>query len=96
MPKALRGGPRLFVIDNIDPVYFEAVMQMVSDDWSETLVNVISKSGETAETSAQFLIVRDRLMQALGQDEYKNNLIVTTDASKGTMRISSIGKAIAR
>jgi len=86
MPKALRGGPRLFVLDNIDPVHFEAVMQIVGDDWSETLVNVISKSGETAETSAQFLIVRDRLIRALGEDEYKNNLVVTTDATAGTMR----------
>ncbi|MHC4445103.1 MAG: glucose-6-phosphate isomerase [Planctomycetota bacterium] len=86
MPKALRGGPRLFVIDNIDPVHFEAVMQVISDDWPETLINVISKSGETAETSAQFLIIRDRLIKALGEDEYKNNLIVTTDAAKGTMR----------
>ncbi|UCD27466.1 MAG: glucose-6-phosphate isomerase [Planctomycetota bacterium] len=86
MPRTLRGGPRLFVLDNIDPVHFEAVMQVIGDDWSETLVNVITKSGETAETSAQFLIVRDRLIHALGKDEFMNNLIVTTDTEKGTMR----------
>jgi len=87
LSKAERRGPRLFVMDNVDPVYFEAVMHFVEEDgWANTLVNVISKSGETAETSAQFLIVRDRLIQALDEAEGEDHIIVTTDSSKGTMR----------
>jgi glucose-6-phosphate isomerase len=86
MSKDQRGGPRLFVLDNVDPVHFEAVMQIVSNEWNRTTVNVISKSGETAETSAQFLIVRDRLYEALGVADGADRIIVTTDASKGTMR----------
>lgn len=81
-----RKGPRLFVLDNVDPVWFESVMDICGQDWSRTLINVISKSGETAETSAQFLIVRDRMVQALGEDEARQRIIVTTDASHGTMR----------
>ncbi len=86
LPDHQRRGPRLFVLDNVDPVYFEAVMQLVEDQWDRTLVNVISKSGETAETSAQFLIVRDRLIKALDEEEARKRFVVTTDASKGTMR----------
>lgn len=86
LPRARREGPRLFVLDNVDPVYFESVMEVVAADWSKTLVNVISKSGETAETSAQFLIVRDRLTKALGEAEGEERIVVTTDAAKGTMR----------
>jgi glucose-6-phosphate isomerase len=83
---AQRGGPRLFVLDNVDPVHFDAVMQLVAGDWDRTVVNVISKSGETAETSAQFLIVRDLFIKALGEEQAKKQLVVTTDAARGTMR----------
>ncbi len=86
LPPDRRNGPRLFVLDNVDPVWFEAVMSFVEGSWDRTTVNVISKSGETAETSAQFLIVRDRLIQALGEAEGEDRIIVTTDARSGTMR----------
>ncbi len=86
LPRAERGGPRLFVLDNVDPVWFESVMRVVEQAWDRTVVNVISKSGETAETSAQFLIVHDRMVQALGEAEAEDRIIVTTDAAKGTMR----------
>jgi glucose-6-phosphate isomerase len=47
---------------------------------------VVSKSGETAATMAQFLIVRDRLLRALGAIDYKARVIVTTDAEQGSLR----------
>jgi glucose-6-phosphate isomerase len=88
LPRAERQGPRLFVLDNVDPVHFESVMGFIDhiDGWSNTTINVISKSGETAETSAQFLIIRDRMIQALGEAEAEDRIIVTTDAEQGTMR----------
>jgi len=86
MPDDQRRGPRLFVLDNVDPVHLESVLALAGRDWSRTMVNVISKSGETAETSAQFLIVRDRLIKALGEQGAKKRIVVTTDAAKGTMR----------
>jgi glucose-6-phosphate isomerase len=81
-----RGGPRLFVLDNVDPVNVEAILDLVGRDWSKTVLNVISKSGETAETSAQFLLVRDRMVKALGKEAAREQIIVTTDTAKGTMR----------
>jgi len=86
LPDNQRRGPRLFVLDNVDPVHFEAVCRHVGRNWARTMVNVISKSGETAETSAQFLIVRDRLIEALGEKAARDRIVVTTDEAEGTMR----------
>ena len=55
-------------------------------DVKRTLFNVISKSGETPETMAQFLVVREHLLQQLGAVDYKRHIIVTTDANEGAMR----------
>ena len=78
------GGLSVFVADSIDPETFAALLGQV--DPRRTLFNVISKSGETAETMAQFLIVRDRLLRELGAVDYKQHLVVTTDAKKGALR----------
>ena len=82
-----RRGPRMFVLDNVDPVAFDDVLSMcdANGGLKRTLFNVISKSGETAETAAQFMIIRDRLRQAIGPS-YKDNIVAVTDPAKGTMR----------
>jgi glucose-6-phosphate isomerase len=81
-----RGGPRLFVMDNVDPTTFAAGMDLIEENLDRTLVNVISKSGQTAETTSQFLIVRDLLMKRLGRDAARKRILVTTDPNSGTMR----------
>ena len=81
-----RRGPRLFVLDNVDPVQFANLIDVLGTGLRKTLFNVISKSGETAETAAQFLIVRDLLARKLGKKAYTRNLLVTTDPEGGTMR----------
>ena len=74
--------PRLYVMDNIDPVRFSELLQML--DPRKTLFNVISKSGNTSETMAQFLIVRDTLRRVCG-DSYAEHIVVTTDKEKGNL-----------
>lgn len=83
---AARRGPRLFVLDNVDPVLCGALLDLLGPALKKTLFNVISKSGETAETAAQFLIVRDLLQRKLGLRAYARQLVVTTDAESGTLR----------
>lgn len=88
MPREQRGGPRLFVLDNVDPQYVGQTLAEVRRDdpgLERTMVNVISKSGETAETAAQFLIVRSMLRDALG-DRARDHIVATTDPGRGTMR----------
>ncbi len=75
--------PRLYVLDNIDPTTIGPIFERL--DFSHTLFNVVSKSGTTAETMAQFLIVRDRLARELGEG-YRDRLVFTTDPEKGVLR----------
>lgn len=82
-PDELRDGPRLFIPDNPDPELFSAVMEIC--DPAETLYVVITKSGGTAETLAQFSAVLTGLKQAEGEG-YGDHLLFITDPAKGALR----------
>lgn len=84
--------PRLYVIDNPDPATFSAFLDRI--DLRKTLFNVISKSGGTAETMSQMLIVRAKLEAELG-DGYRGHLLFTTDPEKGVLRRLSLEENIA-
>jgi len=86
LPAGARRGPRLFVMDNVDPTQIANLLDVLGPSLKKTLFNVISKSGETAETAAQFLIFRDLLARKLGQKALTSNMLVTTDPQGGTMR----------
>ena len=75
--------PRIFFLDNIDPDQITALLDML--DLKKTLVNVITKSGSTAETMSQFMIIKDRLQALLG-DDYRKNVVATTDKQAGILR----------
>jgi glucose-6-phosphate isomerase len=78
------GSKRVEVADNVDPWSFGTLLDGL--DLNRTVFNVVSKSGETAATMAQFMIVRDRLLRALGAIDYQSHVIVTTDAEQGSLR----------
>ncbi|MGE5612421.1 MAG: glucose-6-phosphate isomerase, partial [Bacillota bacterium] len=80
-----RPGPQLLVLDNVDPDEIRAVVDLITPKLKKTIVNVISKSGETAETAAQFILFRDLLEKKLGK-RYKENVLATTDPKGGTLR----------
>ncbi|HZA93809.1 MAG TPA: glucose-6-phosphate isomerase [Gemmatimonadales bacterium] len=75
--------PRLTILENVDPTSVAAALERI--DPRRVLVNVISKSGGTAETMAQYLLVRDWLEQALGAAAYRH-LVFTTDPARGALR----------
>ena len=78
LSRRARGGtPRMFVMDNIDPVTFSRMMRLCPP--KKTLFSVVSKSGETAETMTQLLIVLDVLEKAVGEAGVKDHLVVTTN-----------------
>lgn len=81
-----RSGPRLFVFDNIDPSQLASFLDWVGDKLDKTIFNVISKSGQTAETAAQLLIVSKMLQNTLGSNFLKNHMVATTDLKQGTLR----------
>lgn len=76
--------PRIHVLDNVDPTTIGPLLERL--DLRRTLFNVVSKSGTTAETMAQFLIVNDRLRAVLGDDAYRRHLVFTTDPDDGVLR----------
>jgi len=83
LPREKRTGPRLFVMDNVDPNRLSALMDVV--DLEETVFNVITKSGTTSETMAQFLVVACELHKRLG-DSWEDHVVVTTDPARGPLR----------
>jgi glucose-6-phosphate isomerase len=82
-PEQRDNFPRIFFLDNIDPDEISGLLEML--DLKKTLVNVITKSGSTAETMTQFMILKDKLEQVLG-DDYRKNIVATTDKQTGVLR----------
>jgi len=75
--------PRIFFLDNIDPDSMVGILEIL--DLKKTLVNVITKSGSTAETMSQYMIIKDLMEKELG-DDYRKNIIATTDQRIGVLR----------
>jgi glucose-6-phosphate isomerase len=84
--------PRLTVLENVDPTTVSAALRRI--DPRRVLVNVISKSGGTAETMAQYLVVRAWLEEALGQAAYRH-VVFTTDPARGALRDLAVKEGIA-
>ena len=81
-----KGRPRLFVVDNVDPVQFGSLLDFVGDKLDKTCFNVVSKSGKTAETASQFMVVTRLLRERLGAKGLREHVIATTDPESGTLR----------
>jgi glucose-6-phosphate isomerase len=78
-----RGGwPRLHVLDNVDPRTIAALLDRL--DLRRALFVVISKSGGTAETMAQYLVIRGRLQGSVS--DVRRHLVFVTDPQKGALR----------
>ncbi|GIW26447.1 glucose-6-phosphate isomerase [Meiothermus sp.] len=77
-----KGSVRLHFVDNVEPEPIIALLRTL--DPHKTLVNVISKSGSTAETMAAFLVFRQWLELAVA--DWKKHVVVTTDPAKGILR----------
>ncbi|MDQ3694736.1 MAG: glucose-6-phosphate isomerase [Chloroflexota bacterium] len=83
-PDERRDGPRFFVLDNPDPEKVRATFDTV--DLPNTLINVVTKSGQTAETMANFLVARAALAAAVGPDQARRQIVATTDPKDGLLR----------
>jgi glucose-6-phosphate isomerase len=75
---------RLLFPDNSDPVTFEAILEVCPLE--RTVFCVVTKSGSTAETAAQLLVVYKKLEDALGAEGVKRHLVAITDPSSGVLR----------
>ena len=82
-PEQRNNYPRIFFLDNIDPDSISALLEIL--DLKKTLVNVITKSGDTVETMSQYMIIKDLMEKELG-DDYRKNIVATTDKKMGILR----------
>jgi glucose-6-phosphate isomerase len=85
------GRPRLHVLDNVDPATTRALLERL--ELGATLFVVTSKSGGTAETMAQYLIVRGQLAAA-GRPA-REHLVFVTDPEQGALRAIARDEQIA-
>jgi glucose-6-phosphate isomerase len=75
-----RPGPRIHFAENTDPGTLSAILDVA--ELGSTWVNVVTKSGSTAETMAGFLVLRD----ALGDSGFQGRTVATTDPEKGFLK----------
>jgi glucose-6-phosphate isomerase len=74
LAEALGSGPEVHVLDNVDPAAVRA--RLDSLPLADTVVHVVSRSGTTAETLSNFLLVREAMDRA-GVDWTERTLVTT-------------------
>ena len=79
------GRPQLFFVgDTTDPIVLHELLDVV--DLHKTAVVMVSKSGNTLEQMASFIVLRDHLIQVVGADQARQQIFTITDPEKGTLR----------
>jgi len=66
-----------YVLDNVDPAHVESLLDSLP--LADTVIHVVSRSGTTAETLANFLVVREAMADA-GVDWTERTLVTTGEA----------------
>jgi glucose-6-phosphate isomerase len=79
-----RRGPRMHFAENTDPATLSAILDLADPD--STYVNVVTKSGSTAETMANFLVIRGFLIGSPGDFGFQGRTIATTDPEEGFLK----------
>ena len=82
LPKSKRKAPKLYIEDNVDPERMQALLDVI--DLDKTVFNVVTKSGATSETMAQYLIIMNLLKEKYG-DKANEHMIATTSQNKGNL-----------
>ncbi len=78
------GWLKLYVFDNIDPDTAKSLVNHI--DIKKTLINVISKAGDTVETLSTFFVFYNLLVKKIGKKNAYKHIIITTGPKKGFLR----------
>ena len=81
-----------FLGGNTDPDEIEWTLKSL--DLKTTLVNIISKSGDTLEPMATFAVLRERLQKLVGS-RYAEHVVATTDEEKGSLHALAVQEGYA-
>ena len=74
----------IFVGNTFSANYLAQVLEYVKD--KELVLNVISKSGTTTETSVSFRLFKQLMEEKYGKDGARQRIIATTDKARGTLK----------
>lgn len=74
----------IFVGNTFSANYIAQVLEYVKD--KELVLNVISKSGTTTETSVSFRLFKQLMEDKYGKEGARERIIATTDKSRGTLK----------
>jgi glucose-6-phosphate isomerase len=81
-PHSAKEGCRIFIPDNVDPELITMLLQEIRPE--RTFVHVVSKSGDTVETIANFAVVYKFLLdQGLDESVLRRRVFVTTNPDRG-------------
>ena len=80
---ALRPSRKLILCDALDPEPLRQLLATV--DWSQTAINIVSKSGGTLEIMALASVLIDALQSKVGKS-WTDHVVVTTDPETGFLR----------
>ena len=80
----------IYVGNSFSSTYFMQIQEYIKG--KSVYLNVISKSGTTAETAIAFRILRQYMEETYGEEEATRRIIATTDKEKGTLKYFSDDK----
>lgn len=74
----------IFLGNTFSSTYIAQVMNYIKD--KEVVVNVISKSGTTTETSLAFRLLKQFMEEKYGKEGASKRIVATTDKARGTLK----------
>jgi len=83
----LTKGCKVYFADNVDPDYIHSLLELTRDglkNGKKVLLNVVTKSGTTTETIANFELFLD-LLKRYHPDDFQKYVVITTDKGSRLM-----------
>ncbi len=78
----IKNKPKFFFLENVDPEIVSEFYENI--ELKNSIAVIITKSGSTAETMSQFMILKDK-MEKVGVNDIDKRIIVITDPEKGDL-----------
>ena len=75
--------PKMHFLENVDPEQTFELLSVIN--LSQTLVVVVSKSGNTPETLANFAILRKKLISKHGKNNFAQHIIAISESGNGAL-----------
>lgn len=80
-----KSSPSIYYVGvSLSPDYYNDLVELIRN--KKIIINVISKSGTTLETTIFYQLIMDLMRKKYNKEELRKRVIVTTDEKKGLLR----------